>query len=82
MILNIQINCHVIKGKKVITRFRLTRFLYLWSLVCLILTPNIVAKSVKISTNQFVDQKNQHQKCAFTAFLNFQQNSVDAYEIS
>ena len=46
------------------------------------LLPAIVAKSVKISTNQFLSQKNSTKNARFTTFLNTRQNSVNAFEIS
>ena len=42
----------------------------------------IVTKSVKISTNQFFDPKISTKNARFTTFLNLQQNSVNAFEIS
>ena len=42
----------------------------------------IVAKSVKISTNQFLSQNNSTKNKRFTTFLNTRQNSVNAFEIS
>ena len=42
----------------------------------------IVAKSVKISTNQFFTQKISTKNTRFMTFLNSRQNSVNAFEIS
>ena len=42
---------------------------------------DIVAKSVKISTSQFLSQKISTKNTCFTTFLNSRQNSVNAFEI-
>ena len=45
------------------------------------MTLDIVAKSVKISTNQFFPKKISTKNARFTTFSNLRQNSVNAFEI-